>query len=111
MFFNLFSFGCAGSSLLRVVFSSCGAQASPAVAPLTVEHGLSSTGSVVVVHGLSCLMNCGIFPDQGIEPVSSELAGEYLTSGTPGPSRQILCNVTTRTYNQRIPLPLSDSVD
>ena len=49
MFFNLFSFGCTGSSLLHVVFSSCGAQASHAVAPLTVEHRLehrlSSCGS------------------------------------------------------------------
>ena len=28
-----------------------------------VEHGLSSTGSVVVGYGLSCSMACGIFPD------------------------------------------------
>ena len=33
-----------------------------AVASL-VEHGLSSTGSVVVGYGLSCSMACGIFPD------------------------------------------------
>ena len=26
---------------------------------------LQSTGLIVVVHGLSCSMACGIFPDQG----------------------------------------------
>ena len=37
-------------------------------ASLPVEHGLSSAGSVVVVHGLSCSMVCGIFLDQGLNP-------------------------------------------
>ena len=36
-----------------------------AVASLGAEHGLQSTGSVVVVHGLSCSKTRGIFPDQG----------------------------------------------
>ena len=51
-----------------------------AVTSLTVEHGLQwlqhvgsvvavpglqSIGSVVLAHGLSCSMACGIFPDQG----------------------------------------------
>ena len=36
-----------------------------AVASLVAEHGLYSTGSVVVAHGLSCSTACGIFPDQG----------------------------------------------
>ena len=35
---------------------------------LIVEHGLSSTGSVVVAHRLSCSKACGIFPDQGSNP-------------------------------------------
>ena len=35
-------------------------QGSAAVAP-----GLSSTGSIVVAHGLSCSLACGIFPNQG----------------------------------------------
>ena len=30
--------------------------------------GLQSTGSVDVVHGLSCFMACGIFPDHGLNP-------------------------------------------
>ena len=31
---------------------------------LGTKHGLQSTGSVVVVHGLNCSVVCGIFPDQ-----------------------------------------------
>ena len=33
--------------------------------PLVTEHGSRRAGSVVVVHGLSCSVTCGIFPDQG----------------------------------------------
>ena len=39
------------------------------------------TGSVVVVHGLSCSVACGIFLDQGSKPVSPGWAGRVL-SGT-----------------------------
>ena len=46
-----------------------------AVASLVAEHELqqmwllgSSTSSVVVVHGLSFSVACGIFPDQGSNP-------------------------------------------
>ena len=35
---------------------------------VVVARGLQSTGSVVVVHRLSCSMACGIFPDQGLNP-------------------------------------------
>ena len=38
-------------------------------------------GSVVVVHGFSCPMACGIL---GIEPVPPALAGRFLTTGPPG---------------------------
>ena len=34
------------------------------VASLVAEHGLQSTGSIVVVGGLSRSVACGIFPDQ-----------------------------------------------
>ena len=42
-------------------------------------HQLQSAGSVVVVHGLNCLTECGIFPDvgssrPGIIPMSPALA-------------------------------------
>ena len=39
--------------------------------------GLYSTGSIVVVHGLSC------FKGYGIKPVSPELAGRFSTPGPP----------------------------
>ena len=35
---------------------------------VVVAHGLQSTGSVVVVHRLSCFAACGIFLDQGSSP-------------------------------------------
>ena len=38
------------------------------VASLIVAPGLQSTGSVVVIRGLSCLTACGIFPGQGFKP-------------------------------------------
>ena len=38
------------------------------VASLAAEHGLQSTGSVVVAHRLSCSTACGIFLDQGSNP-------------------------------------------
>ena len=69
-FIYLFIFGSTGSLLLHSLFSSCGAQA--------LGHmGFSSCGSRVlelrlepglVVHGLSCSMACGIFPNQGSNP-------------------------------------------
>ena len=44
-------------------------------------------GSVIVVHRLSCLEACRIFPDQGsVEPVSPALAGGFLIIGPPGKS-------------------------
>ena len=45
---------------------------------------LSSTGSGIVAHKLSCPMTCGILlPGQGIEPMSPALAGEFLITGPP----------------------------
>ena len=45
---------CAGLSLLR---------------PLLLRStGSRRTGSVIVAHGLSCSVACGIFPDQGSNP-------------------------------------------
>ena len=67
------------------------------VASLIVEHRLwgmwalvlaavklSSVGSVVMVHGLTCPAACGNLPGPGIKPVSPALAGRFLTSGAPG---------------------------
>ena len=49
-------------------------------APLVVEHGLRSTGSVVETHGLGCSLACGIFPNQGSKPLSPALAGGFFTT-------------------------------
>ena len=72
-----FIFDCAGSLLLRVGFLQLVASG----ATLVVAHGhlivvtpccrawvLEHEGSVVVVQELSCLVACGIFPDQGLNP-------------------------------------------
>ena len=55
-------------------FSCCGAQA------------LGMQTSVVVVHGHRCPAACGIFPDQGSNPVSPALAGGFFITGPPGKS-------------------------
>lgn len=49
---------------------------------------LQSTGSVLVVQGLSGPEPCGIFKDQGSNPDhASQLAGRFLTTGPQGKSR------------------------
>ena len=42
-----------------------------AVAFLVAAHGLGCSGSVVVVHGLTCSIVCGIFLEQGSNPCLS----------------------------------------
>ena len=54
--------GCNVQSGLGLL-STCGARAS-----LVAERGLQSAGSVVVAHGLSCPVSCGIFLDQRSDP-------------------------------------------
>ena len=63
-----------GSSLLQCTqhhcsgFSCCGAQALGAQASVVAARGLQSAGSVVVAHGLSCSLACGIFLDHCSNP-------------------------------------------
>ena len=84
-------FSCGEQGLL----SSCGAQASSCGAfsccrvwalgcqtPVVVASELQSTGSVVVLHGLSCSVAHGILLDQGSNPCP--LQGRFLTTGPPG---------------------------
>ena len=91
----MFVSGCTGSSLLLGLLSNCseeglllylwysgfalhwplllqstcsrayGLQQLQNMGPVVVDPGFNSTGSVVVVHGLSCSKAYGIFPDQG----------------------------------------------
>ena len=73
-----FSRGGTGASHRRGF--SYGAQAS-----VVAVHRLQSTGSVVVVQGLSCPAACGIFLDQGSKD----------QTGVPCAGRQILNHWTT----------------
>ena len=70
--------GCAGCSLWRLL--------------LLRSTGSRCLGSVVGSHGLNCPTACGIFPDQGMEAKSPELAGRFLTAGPPGKSPHGLWN-------------------
>ena len=55
---------------------------------VVVALRLQSTGSVLVVQGLSGPEPCGIFKDQGSNPDhASQLAGRFLTTGPQGKSR------------------------
>ena len=49
-------------------------------ASVAAAHGLQSRGSVVVAHEFSYLSACGIFLDQGLNPVSFALQDEFLTT-------------------------------
>ena len=73
----LFIFGCVGSSFLwglSLVAANGGHSSSRCTGlllswPLLLQStGSRCTGSVVVAHGPSCSMACGIFPDQGSNP-------------------------------------------
>ena len=70
--------GCAGCSLWWLL--------------LLRSTGSRCLGSVVVSHGLNCPAAWGIFPDQGMEPKSPELAGRLLTARPPGKSPHGLWN-------------------
>ena len=59
---NLFSFGCAGSSLLRGLFSSCQEWGLLFIA---VHRLLIVGASPILEYRLSCSQACRIFPDQG----------------------------------------------
>ena len=52
---------------------------------------LGHTGTVLVVHGLSCPTACGILlPAPGIEPMSPALSGGFLTTQPPGKSHPLI---------------------
>ena len=65
-------------------FSSCGVQASHCGGFCCRAWALGDKGSVVIVHGLPC--SIWSLPGPGIEPMSSALAGGFLTTGLPGKS-------------------------
>ena len=64
-------FGCAGSSLLSGLFSSCGERgllSRFSDFSCCRSWALHARASAAVVHRLSCLPACGIFQDQGSKP-------------------------------------------
>ena len=69
---------CAGLSLSRPL--------------LLWSTGTRRTGSVIMAHGPSCSVACGIFPDQGLNPCPlPALAGRFSTTAPPGkPSQRLL---------------------
>ena len=77
----------AGSLSLQGLFSSQGEQGPLQLwgAGFSLQQFLFllwSTGSIVVVHGLSCFMACGIFPDQGSN-LSPAFASGFFTTEPP----------------------------
>ena len=93
-------------------FSSCSARLLIVVSSLLVEHGLQGRqasgvavwvlgsycsralepGLVVVAHGLSCSVACGIFPDQGAHPcLLCWQVGSLPLSHQAGPATRVIC--------------------
>ena len=79
LFIYLFIFGCVGSSFLCEGFlvAASGGHSSSRCAGLSLSWplllrstGSRRTGLVVVAHGPSCSVACGILPDQGSNPCS-----------------------------------------
>ena len=78
LFIYLFIYGCVGSLFLCEGFSlvaASGGHSSSRCAGLSLLRPLSlrstgsrCAGSVVVAHGPSCSVACGMFPDQGSNP-------------------------------------------
>ena len=60
---------CSGFSCCRARALGARAQWLWLAGSAVVARGLQSVGSVVVAHGLSCSTACGIFPDQGCQPL------------------------------------------
>ena len=114
-FFCCFVLGCAGSSLLLGLFStcgkkrllsSCGAQTSHCdggaqarghegfsseyMGSVVVAPGLQSTGSIVVAYGLSYSTACGIFPEQGLNPFLPHWQSNSLSLNHHGSSHKLL---------------------
>lgn len=53
--------------------------------PFVARCGPQQAGSVIVAQGLGLSVECGTFPEQGLNPVPSPaLAGEFLTTGSLG---------------------------
>ena len=98
-------FGCAGSSLLCRLFSSCCEHRLLTVASPYRAQALG-VDSAAVAHRLSCSLGCGIFLDQGSNPRLLALAGGFCTTDPPGEPPEVSafklqCIGGTRIYSQQ----------
>ena len=89
-FSSSITWGLLSSHVLRLLIS---------VASLVVKNGLWSVGSVVVVHGLSCPVACGISPDQGLNLCYLHWqADSYPLGHQDSPQFPLLQNATGLSY-------------
>ena len=88
----------AGSRVCRLQELQC-------VGSVVVALRLWSTGSIVVVHGLSCSAVCGIFLGQGVEPVSPALTSGFFTTEPPGKSPYCFLSQPGHLIYPRLPVP------
>ena len=110
---NLF-LSCAGLSLLHLLslvvlsggysscslpashcrsFSWCGARARGLKGSVLAVLRLWNTGSIVVMRGLSCLVTCGIFPDQDWNRMARRILYHWATGKSP---KVILISLTVQ---------------
>ena len=69
---------CGGHSSLRCTGLSLSR-------PLLLQStGSRCAGSVIVAHGPSCSVACGIFPDQGSNPCPLHWQADFSTTAPPG---------------------------
>ena len=102
IYIYIYIFGCAGSSSLHRLLSSCSCSSLPRMgvsgpcrlllqgtgsrhlSSVVAAHGLQSTG-ILVAQGLSCSTAAGIFPDQGSSPCLLQVDSLPLSHlGRPG---------------------------
>ena len=68
------------------------------VGSVVVARGLQSTGSVVVVHELSCSTTCGIFADQGSNPCALHWQVDSQPLRHQGSPGQAFLNLTAELF-------------
>ena len=67
---------CSGFSCSEHRLQAHGLQQLQRVGTVVAALGLQITSSAAVVHGLSCSVACGIFPDQGLKPCPLHCKGD-----------------------------------
>ena len=82
-----------GSRMLRLHLNSGSRALEGSVAS---AGGLQSTGSAVVVHGISCSVACGVFPYQGSNLCPPALSGRFSDTvpRKPRPIYNLMCHYT-----------------